>query len=351
MRSRPLVFSVLGVGFAVAFVVGIAVGSVTIPVADTVRVLFGRAASDPTYDVIIHTVRIPRSITASLAGASLAAAGLQMQTLFRNPLADPFVLGITAGASLGVALVVLVAGGTGGAVAGAGLLASFGAFANVSVVLAASLGAGAALTLVLILSRRVRSAITVLVLGLMVSYLASAVVSVLMAGASGDRLRQFTAWGLGSFRSTTWSDLRVFVPALAAGLVLSLVGVKQLNALLLGETYAASLGVPVRRARLQVLIGASVLAGVVTAFCGPIAFIGVAVPHLARGLVRTSDHRVLMPAAMLLGATIALLCDVAAQLPGQDAVLPLNAVTSLVGAPVVVFVLLRRRGMAEAMAR
>jgi iron complex transport system permease protein len=289
---------------------------------------------------IVTDVRLPRATTALLAGAAVGVGGLQMQTLFRNPLADPFILGISAGASLGVAFVVLLVG-----TAGTSLVAGLGPLGNVGVAGAAAVGAGVTIAAVLLVSRRVTSPATVLIIGLMAGYATSAVVSVLIHTGIGrlERIRAYIAWGFGSFAGTTWSELAVLAPCVAAGLVLAGAMTKQLNAMLLGDRYAASMGLRVRRARLLVIAGASLLAGATTAFCGPIAFVGVAAPHMARGLLRTSDHRVLVGASGLAGAVVALVAGLVAQVPGSDATLPLNAVTSLIGAPVVVAILLRMR--------
>lgn len=342
----PRALLLAGISMLVAglFIATIAVGSVAIPLADILAVLAGDEPSRPQWSVIVTQVRLPRAVTAALAGAALGVGGLQMQTLFRNPLADPFILGVSAGASLGVALVVLAAGS-----AGATLVGGLGLGGNLSVAGAAAVGAGVVTTLVLAVSRRVASPATVLIIGLMAGYATTAIVSVLVYSGFGqfERIRAYIAWGFGSFGGTTWSQLRVLVPCVLGGLMLALLLTKQLNALLLGDRYAASMGLHVRRARLLVVLSASVLAGVVTAFCGPIAFLGVAVPHMARGLLRTSDHRVLVPAVILLGSATALLAGLVAQLPGQDATLPLNAVTSLIGAPVVVAILLRLRRSAQ----
>ncbi len=325
---------------ATLFVLTIAAGSVAIPLGEVAAVLLGRAPSDPSWATIVSQVRLPRAVTALLAGAGLGVGGLQMQTLFRNPLADPFILGISAGASLGVALVVLVAGS-----AGSTLVGGLGVLGTVGVAGAAALGAAAVTGIVLAVSRRVTSPATVLIIGLMAGYATSAIVSLLVYSGFGrlERIRAYIAWGFGSFGGTTWSELRVLAPAVVAGLVLAALTTKPCNALLLGDRYAASMGLNVRRTRLLVVAAASLLAGSVTAFCGPIAFLGVAVPHLARGLLHTADHRVLVPAVVLLGGVVALAAGLVAQLPSSEATLPLNAVTSLLGAPVVVAVLLRLR--------
>lgn len=337
---RPVVFGALGTLLLTLFVGTLAFGSVAIPPADVVSVLFDGDAAETAWVTIVRQVRLPRAVTALLAGAGLGIGGLQMQTLFRNPLADPFILGISAGASLGVALVVLVVG-----TAGTSLVDGLGVLGNVGVAGAAAAGAAVVTVVVLAVSRRVASAATVLIIGLMAGYATSAVVSVLMYSGLGrvERVRAYIAWGFGSFAGTTWSELRVMTVAVLLGLLIAGVTMKPMNALLLGDRYAASMGLRVGRTRLLIVLGASVLAGTITAFCGPIAFIGVAAPHLTRGLLRTSDHRLLIPGVVVVGGCIALLAGLVAQLPGSDATLPLNAVTSLVGAPVVVIILLRLR--------
>ena len=345
-RGRSVVGLLLGAAtLVVMFVLAIAVGSVRIPVGEVVHALLGYDMARETWRTIVLDIRLPRTITAALAGAALGVGGLQMQTLFRNPLADPFILGISAGASLGVALVVLVTGA-----GGATLLSGLGFAGNVGVSVAAALGAAGVMAFVLAIANKVRSVATLLIIELMIGYATSGVVSLLVhTGAGGtDRLRAFLTWNFGSFRGTTWSELRVFVPVLVVGLLVAAAGAKPLNALLLGEGYAASMGVAVQRVRVLIIVTASVLAGVVTAFCGPIAFVGVAVPHLARSALRTSDHRVLVPACVLFGGVVALVAELIAQVPGRETVLPLNAVTSMVGAPVVVFVLLRHRRASRA---
>ena len=337
---RVVVFAGMTALLVVLLVLTIAAGSVAIPPADVVAVLLGNGAAEGSWETIVRQVRLPRAVTAMLAGAGLGVGGLQMQTLFRNPLADPFILGVSSGASLGVALVVLVAG-----TAGTSLVDGMGALGNVGVAGAAALGAAAVTMIVLAVSRRVSSPATVLIIGLMAGYATSAIVSVLLYSGLGrvERIRAYISWGFGSFGGTTWSELRVLSLAVVIGLVIAAATTKPMNALLLGDRYAASMGMNVRRSRLVIVLGASVLAGTVTAFCGPIAFIGVAVPHMVRGLLRSSDHRLLLPGTIVLGAAMALLAGLVAQLPGSDATLPLNAVTSLVGAPVVVAILLRLR--------
>ncbi|MDA0709607.1 MAG: iron ABC transporter permease [bacterium] len=343
--SRVALIAGLGVLFLIAFAISLSLGSVRIPLGDIVSVILGGDTHRAAWATIVHTIRLPKTITAMLAGAALSVSGLQMQTLFRNPLADPFVLGINSGASLGVALVVLSTGSVGSV-----MLAGLGMLGDLSLALSASVGAAVVLGCVLLISRKVQSVMIVLILGLMFGYAISAFVSVLLYFSIPERIQAFIIWTFGSFGGVTWRQMGVFAPAIVLGLFLAFSTVKPLNALLLGERYAQSMGVPVLRMRLLTLASASILAGVTTAFCGPIAFLGLAVPHLCRSLLNTSDHRLLMPAVTFLGGTLAILADVIARLPGYQATLPLNAVTSLIGAPVVIWVILRRQNLNAAFA-
>ncbi|OBY31939.1 FecCD family ABC transporter permease [Mycolicibacter kumamotonensis] len=339
MKARiTLVLAGLAIAVVVLAVLGLALGPVRVPLADTVRVLFGSDASDPRWQVIVANMRLPRVLTALAAGAALGVAGLQLQTLFRNTLADPYILGVSSGASLGVALVMLLGGA-----AGAGFTAGMAGASRAGAAIAAALGAAAMLTLVLTLSRWTRSAATLLLIGVMLGAASTALVSLAMVYADPQRVQQFLLWGLGSFAGTGWDDLRLLLPLVAVGLAAAALTIRPLNALLLGESYAATMGINVRRARVVTVGSASLLAGVTTAFCGPIAFIGLVVPHVARIAVGTSDHRVVVPAVTLLGAVAALACGIVSQVPGSNLVIPINAVTALVGAPVVITVLLRAR--------
>jgi iron complex transport system permease protein len=339
-RSRePVVLVGLLAGLIGLFLLSLALGSTWVPVPGVIDAMLGRTEVGSIAPIVVNTIRLPRSITALLAGASLGIAGLQMQTLFRNPLADPFALGISSGASLGVALVVLGSGMT--PAAAFGITTGLGGDALIAA--AAIVGAGTVLSLVLAVSTRVASPTTVLILGLMFGYAVAAVVTVLVGASEPERLQQWAQWSFGSFSSVTWQRLRLFAPLTVVGVLLAGLMTKQLNALLLGDNYARSMGVAVRRARLFTMLGASVLGAVVTAFCGPIAFVGIAVPHLCRGLLGTSDHRVLVPGVVLMGGAVALVAQIVSLLPGSAGVLPLNAVTSLIGTPVVVAVLLRNR--------
>ncbi|MGA8544455.1 MAG: iron ABC transporter permease [Mycobacterium sp.] len=338
LNRTAAVLTALAVGVVVLTLLGIALGPVRVPLADTARVLLGAQPSDPRWQVIVHSLRLPRVLTAIAAGAGLGIAGLQMQTLFRNSLADPYVLGVSSGASLGVAVVVIAAG--------AGFTEVLAGTGRAGVVIAAAVGAATVLTIVLMLARWVRSAATLLLIGVMVGAASTAIVSVLLVYADPQRVQQFLLWGLGSFADTTWADLRLLLPLVAAGLVASALTLRGLNALLLGESYARTMGIDVGRVRLITVASASLLAGATTAFCGPIAFLGLAVPHLTRLALGTSDHRVVLPGAVLMGAAVALGCGIVSQVPVSEAVLPVNAVTALIGAPIVVVVLLRsRRGV------
>ena len=327
----------------IAFGLSLSLGSVHIPLAGLFGVLTGEEVSSPAWAIIVHTIRLPKAITAVLAGVALSVSGLQMQTLFRNPLADPFVLGISAGASLGVAIVVLTVGSVGSV-----LIAGLGLMGDLSLAVAAIMGAAAVLGCVLLVSRSVQSVMTLLILGLMFGYATGAFVSILIYFSVPEQIQSYILWTFGSFGSVTWRQMPVLICAIFLGLLLAFLCIKPLNALLLGENYARSMGLNVKRIRLWVLISASVLAGATTAFCGPIAFLGLAVPHLCRSLLHTSDHRVLMPAVTCLGATLALLSDLIAHLPGSQFVLPLNAVTSLIGAPIVIWFILHRKNLGQA---
>lgn len=319
-----------------AFLAALAFGSVVLSFSDLLAAFLAGPNQDSTHALILWELRLPRALTAAFSGAALALAGLQLQTLLRNPLADPYILGVSSGAALGVAFVVL-AGGT-----AVGLFGSLAWPGRFSVVGAASLGAVGVTLLLLTLARRV-DVFTLLVCGVMIGALASAAVSVLVVFAAPTQVQSFILWSYGNFGRVTWADLRLILPLLSFGLASGLLLAKPANALLLGETTAATLGVHVARLRWFIVALSALLVGVVTAFCGPIAFIGVAMPHLCRGLLRTSDHRHLGPACVTGGAALALLADLVARLPGQAAVLPLSAVTALVGAPVVLTVLWRAR--------
>jgi iron complex transport system permease protein len=335
---------VLLIALAVFFILELSLGSVTIPFRSVLSILCGGSDGGEAWHNIILLFRLPRAITAMLAGAALGVAGLMMQTLFRNPLAEPYILGVSSGASLGVALVVMVTEGLGWDV----LLERAGIMGSTALVAAATLGSIAVLSVVLSFARRVESNTTLLIVGLMFGYLASALVNILMQFSVEHQMQRYVTWTFGSFASVTWNQMSLFVTALLMGLLLAFLLVKPLNAFLLGDGYARSMGVNVRRVRFWIIASAAILAGAVTAYCGPIAFLGIAIPHLCRLLWKTSDHRTLLPATVLMGAALALFADRVAQVPGSQVALPLNSVTSLIGAPVVVAVILKRRHAMEA---
>lgn len=339
-RHAGIRFLGLGLLLVCALITGVILGPADIAIRDILAILTGQDAPRLA-QVIVTEVRLPRTITACLAGAALGVTGLQMQTLFRNPLADPYILGISSGASLGVGIVVLALGAS---PAAASLMAGLGQGGQVSITLAASIGSATVMIIVLALGRFISSGVTLLLIGVMIGYLTSASLSVMMSGASPQLIATFARWQFGSFNSTTWGSLGLFAPLLATFLVISWVQSKPLNALLLGDRYAQTLGLELRRTRTMVIITAAVMTGTVTACCGPVQFLGMAVPHLARGLFKTANHRVLLPGCALIGAIFALIADILAGLPG-DGVLPLNAVTALLGAPIVIWILLRRRGL------
>lgn len=334
----------LSLGLCAAFFLNLAFGSVTIPLADIATIILGGEPTKATWSEIVLNFRLPKALTAMLAGAGLAVGGLLMQTLFRNPLADPFILGISSGASLGVALVVLSTG------AATGFLAAMDFLNSLSLIGAAILGGGLVMMLVIAVAQKVRSNMTLLILGLMFGYATGALVSVLLYFSVPEQIQAYIAWTFGSFGGVTWGQMRVLAPIVLLGLTLAYLLIKPLNALLLGEAYARSMGLSVAQARFWIIVSTALLAGAVTACCGPIGFLGVAVPHLCRALLNTSDHRILVPATIILGGTIALIADLVAALPGSSSVLPLNAITALLGAPVVVWILLRRSNVRESFA-
>lgn len=314
------------------------IGSVEIPLSEVFNILFGRESDSVVWSNIVLHTRLPQTLTAIACGAGLSVAGLEMQTVFHNPLAGPSVLGISSAASLGVAFVVLLNGTIGG-----GIMTQFGFFGNTALTLAAMMGAMGVMSIIVFLSQRVRNNVTLLIVGVLIGYIASAIIGVLKFFSSEEDIRAYVIWGLGSFARVTGGQVYVFVGLMAVVLPFTFLLVKPLNMLLLGERYAVNLGLNLRRARLFIILSASVLIAIVTAYCGPIMFLGLAVPHICRGLFRTSDHRVLLPASLFAGASLALVCNLVARLPGFEGALPINSVTSLIGAPVALYVLLRKK--------
>ena len=314
-------------------------GTVSIPLHEVIHILLGKGSEQAAWQPIVWQSRFPQSITALLAGASLAISGLLLQTLFRNPLAGPSILGISDGANLGVALVMFFFG------------SSFGFFSNQSIggslviALAALAGAGCILGIIIFFSTKVTHHVMLLIIGIMIGYMASSLISMLNYYATADRVRAFVLWGMGDFSGVSNARLPFFTICTVVGLSLSILLIKPLNALLLGEEYAANLGVKIKQTRMWILFCTGLLTATTTAFCGPIAFIGLSVPHIARLLLRTSNHKLLVPVTILTGSCIALLCNILTVLPGTNTVLPLNAVTPILGAPVIIYVIVNRKNI------
>lgn len=336
---NALKLSLIAASILLLFALNLTLGSVEIAVADVVRVLAGNGSeANRVAETIVLRSRLPQALTAIMAGAGLAVSGLLMQTAFHNPLAGPSVLGISSGASLGVAFVVLLSGSVGGVA-----LSRMGAVGSVAMTIAAICGALAIMGLIAFTASRVRGNVTLLIMGVMIGYIANAVIGVLKFFSAEEDIRAFVIWGLGSFARVSGGESMVFVVLMLCLLPLPFLLVKTLNLMLLGDAYARNLGLDIRTARLRVIVCSGVLVAVVTAYCGPIVFLGLAVPHLCRGIFRTSNHAVLLPATLLAGASLALLCSLIARLPGFEGALPVNSVTALIGAPVVMWVLMRKQ--------
>lgn len=348
MKRTALYLLLLAVSIVILLIVNLLLGSVKIPAADVCRILLGidsppstggaGGGSSEIWRNIIFSSRLPQALTAIVAGAGLAVSGLQMQTVFRNPLAGPSVLGISNGSALGVAFVVLLSGKLGGVA-----LSRLGYLGDAAMSVAAIIGALAVMLLILWVSQKVKGNVTLLIIGVMIGYLANAIIGVLKFLAPEEDVKSFVVWGLGSFARVSGDEMMLFIGLMCVLLPLTYLLVKPMNLLLLGDRYAANLGLNIRRSRMLVIISSGVLVAIVTAYCGPIMFIGLAVPHLARALFRTSDHRILMPATALCGSVLALVCNIIARMPGFEGALPVNSVTALVGAPVIAMVLFHKR--------
>ena len=337
---RPIVPLLIGISIAlgVFFLLNLLLGSVSIPLRAICEMLLGSEEQPVVWQNILWKSRVPQALTALVAGAALSVSGLQMQTVFRNPLADPSVLGVSAGASLGVAFVVLLSGALGGVA-----LSRLGYLGEIALSVAAILGSLSVLALIVFISTKVKGNVTLLIIGVMIGYVANAIIGVLKFFSVEEDIRAYVIWGLGSFARVSGDQMLLFVTLMTLLIPLSFLLIKTMTLLLLGSNYARNLGLNIHRARLLVILSAGILVAIVTAYCGPIMFIGLAVPHLARAIFRSSDHRVLMPATVLIGATLALACNLIARMPGFEGALPLNSVTALIGAPVVASVLFRKR--------
>jgi iron complex transport system permease protein len=319
----------------VLFALNLVVGSVRIPTADVLSILMGDESAKPSWQFIVMESRLPQAITGMLCGAALAVSGLMLQTAFRNPLAGPSIFGINSGAGLGVALVMLLLGGS--LSAGSVSISGF-----VAILVAAFIGAMAVMAIIFFFSTIVRNNVMLLIIGIMTGYISNAAISLLNFFATDEGVKSYMVWGMGSFGGVPMSQIPLFASLCILGLVGALLLVKPLNALLLGERYAENLGVNTHRVRNWLIIVTGLLTAITTAYCGPIMFIGLAVPHIAHLLFRQADHRILMPGTILCGAVIALVCNAICFLPGESGVIPLNAVTPVMGAPVIIYIIARR---------
>ena len=332
-RMKPrktILFISLTVLLTLLFVADLSFGSIHIPLSEVKNVFFGGSYDNINSEILLN-FRLPKAITAILAGASLSVAGLMMQTLFRNPLAEPYILGVSSGASLGVALVMMST-----AVLPAVFISS-----GWGMILAAVIGAALVLLLVVGVSFKVQNSVSLLIVGIMFGTIASSLVSVLQYFSNPDAIKLFIMWNMGSLSAVTWEYLQILVPTVIAGLLLAIILTKKLNGLLLGENYARGLGIPILQTRVLIVAATGILAGAITAFTGPIAFVGVAIPHIARGIFRTAQHQILMPACVLLGASLILICDIISQIPIHT--LPINTISALFGAPVIIWIILKRK--------
>lgn len=341
MKSQnqyTMLFTSLALLLLFALLLNISFGQVAIPIKEVFKSLSGVTASKDTWEYIIIDFRLPKAITAILVGIGLSISGLLMQTLFRNPLAGPYVLGLSSGSGLGVAFIIL----------GAGILPSFLSkivLSSYGIVLASCLGSFIILLLILIVSHRLRDTATILIVGLMFSSFASAIVSVLTYFSTAEQLQKFTFWSMGNLGNLSWQSIAILSVMILIGLLLSVISIKPLDSLLLGENYAKSMGLNIKKSRYIIIIATCLLTGSITAFAGPIAFIGLAVPHLAKLLFQTSNHKILFWSTILIGAILMLFCDMVSQMPGLEFTLPINAITSIIGAPIVIWLIVRKRSL------
>lgn len=339
-KKHYLLFVIFAVLLCSFFVLDLISGQVSIPLDEVFKILFGQQATKSTWEYIIINYRLPKAITAILVGMGLSISGLLMQTLFRNPLAGPYVLGLSSGSSLGVAFVIL----------GAGFLPAFlneMILSPYGIVLASCFGSFLVLISILIVAQRLRNTMSILIVGLMFGSFAGAIINVMSYFSSAEQLQKFTFWSLGNLGNQSWTSIVVLSISVGFGLIMSLFSIKSLDALLLGENYARSLGLNFRKTRFLIIFATSILSGSITAFAGPIAFIGLAVPHIAKLLFQTSNHFILYWSTLLIGAAIMLICDVISQMPGLEVTLPINAITSIIGAPIVIWLLVRKRKTAN----
>jgi len=334
--KQSFVFLCLTVLLFLLFITDVITGSVNIPVKDVFTTLFSGSSLKPEWKTILFDFRLPKAFTAIIAGTALSVSGLEMQTYFRNPLAGPFVLGISAGASLGVAILVMGVSLVTGSV-------FISMMSQWSLAIASWAGSGLVLLLILVVSLRIKDNTTILILGILFGSITLAIVSLLQYSGSESEVKAFVVWTLGSLGNVTGPQLRVMILSTIAGLLISLSALKGLNVLLLGEQYALTMGINVKFIRIMIFLSTSILAGTVTAFCGPIGFIGIAVPHITRMIFRSTDHRILLPGTILTGSSIMLISDIISQLPGSNRILPVNSVTAIIGIPVLIWIILKKQ--------
>ena len=337
-KNHYILFICFTILLAIFFVMDLISGQVSIPLKEVFKILLGQESSKSTWEYIILNFRLPKAITAILVGMGLSISGLLMQTLFRNPLAGPYVLGLSSGSSLGVAFVIL----------GAGFLPSFlneVVLSNYGIVLASCLGSFLVVLAILIVAQRLRNTMSILIVGLMFGSFAGAIVNVLTYFSSAEQLQKFTFWSMGNLGNLSWNSIGILGTVVGCGLLLSLFSIKSLDALLLGENYAKSVGLNFKKARFIIIIATSILAGSITAFAGPIAFIGLAVPHIAKLIFQTSNHKTLFFSTLLIGGILMLICDIISQMPYLSMTLPINAITSIMGAPVVIWLLIGKKNI------
>lgn len=337
-KKHSILLVILLVLLALLTIVNISLGSISIPFKAVLNCLTGHEVSKSSWEYIILNFRLPKAITAILVGIGLSISGLLMQTLFRNPLAGPYVLGLSSGASLSVAIIIL----------GVGLLPQAVTtifLSNYGIVVASSLGSFLVLLAVLLVAKKLKDTMSILIVGLMFGSFTSALVSVLSYFSTAEQLQKFTFWSMGSISNLSWNEISLLAFFISVGTLISIIVIKPLNALLLGEKYAQSIGINYKKTRFLIIIATSLLAGSITAFAGPIAFIGLAVPHITKLVFQTSNHLILVVGTIVIGAIIMLFCDTIAQVPGSDLTLPINAITSIIGAPIVIWLLVRKRSM------
>lgn len=321
------------------FFLDVAVGSIAIPFSEIINILFLGESENLASLYIVEKIRLPKAFTAVIVGCGLSVSGLQMQTLFRNPLAGPSVLGITSGASLGVALIMLSAG----SITSIHTIKELGISGSWLIILAATLGAAMVMLIIVAISARLKDNVIVLIVGVMIANITISIISIWQYFSAPEQIKDYLMWTFGSLGGVTQNHLYLLAVVVGIGLLISFSISKSLDVLLLGENYARSMGLTVKRARLLIITSTSILAGSITAFCGPIGFIGIAVPHLVRALFNTTDHRILIPCCCIVGTLVMLICDIIAQLPGSQTVLPINVITAMIGSPVVIWVIVRRR--------